>query len=113
MTDMYRVTTEFTGLPGMPGYNTIYGDSAISSADDFITLVGEFWGTYAANHLNDACTSVTFGVCQTVDPTTGNTTGTAGSGSDITHTGSAHGDAIPFSSQGLVQIHTGVYVGGR
>jgi hypothetical protein len=97
----------------MPAFNTLYGDSAVSSADDFITIVGDFWTTYAANHLNDGCTFTTFGVCTVVDPTTGQPTGTAGSGPDISATGSAHGDPIPYSSQGLGQIHTGVYVNGR
>lgn len=119
MSDLYRVTTVFTGPQGMPGTHTIHGQASIQSANDFITLVGEFWGRLmggfgsGSSGLATGLTSTTLGTCDVIDSSTGQITGTDGDGSDIVHTGNGTAEPLPHFVQGLAQVQTVLFINGR
>jgi hypothetical protein len=112
---MLEITTVLsgTGVVG-GGVNRLYwGGTSGSDAEAAAFAVNEFWDA-----LNGAMTNeVTFtiqNVANVIDPATGDilaaigpiTTYDAIQGTDGTHT-------LPLASQGLIHLHTGVYLGGR
>lgn len=119
MSDIWRCTTEFTGIAGLPGYNTLYANSTEGSASDFVTLVGEFWTRLcngfgsSSGGLQSGLVATTRGLMDVVDSDTGHNTGTVSGGSDVISNGNGTGTPLPRQCQGLISVKTASYFGGR
>lgn len=119
MSTIWRCTTEFTGIAGLPGYNTVYASSTTGSASDFVTLVGEFWARLTSGFgsssggLQAGLIATTRGLMDEVDSDTGSTIGTVDGGSDVVNTANGTSTPLPRQCQGLVSIKTATYFGGR
>lgn len=110
---MLRVTTQWTGLQGMPGYTTLHydGPDDQAGADFAAALTEEIWAGLDAQ-VWSGVTSLVLPNVEAIDPVSGSTIGSFG----VTTTPNAHaasGDPQPVATQGLVQLRTGTYVSGR
>lgn len=110
---MYRVTTQWTGLPGMPAYTNLHfeggGDPAEAAA--LADLVEALWAALDAQVSSRAASYVLPDVAE-VDPATGAVLATFPATTAIDQKAGA-GDAQPFAVQGLVRLRTGTYLQGR
>jgi hypothetical protein len=119
MTDLWRVTTVFTGLPGLPGTNTLHANTTEQSASDFKTLVGEFWHTILTNDdsgssgMASPLVATTLGQFDVIDSDTGQVTGTANAGDDVINNGNGTSEVLPYATQGLIRLVTTLFIGGR
>lgn len=108
---MYRIQTEFTGLPGTPYLSTMYFNEVAGSVEDAHAAVAAFWGDLA----NDLCGGLVWEVLPDVaiiNATTGLTTGVE---TVPVVQGEASGAAspLPYATQGLIRWSTGIFEGGR
>lgn len=110
MVDAKRVRTEWTGLPGGSALTTVYFPLG-ATTQGAIDGMDAFWTSLAARIANDAAWSVQADV-ETIDTSTGNIisvdsgTANAGAGSDAN-------PMLSLGTQGLLNLRTGVYLGGR
>lgn len=108
---MLRVTTVITGYDGAPCYNNLfYGlDNRPQDALNHTRAVWEglvtVMGVNARVNIDP--------VMAVIDPATGVITGTATGDPGDEMVGTYAGDILPPATQGLLQIRTGSYVGGR
>lgn len=110
---MLRVTTQWTGLQGMPGYTTLHfsGPDDQAGADFAASLTEAIWAGLDAQ-IWSGITSLVLPNVEAIDPVTGATTGSFGV-TTTPDTKAASGDPQPVATQGLVQLRTGLYVAGR
>lgn len=119
MSTLWRVTTEFTGISGLPGYNTLYFNNTEQSASDVLAAVSQFWGRLCSGFgsssggLQSGMVATVRGIFEEVDSDTGQATGTTTAGSDQVLTANGTGTPLPRQCQGLVSIKTATYFGGR
>lgn len=110
---MLRIQTFWTGLPGGPGVTNMFfgGDDGISEAEDAVLRVGAFF-TYLAPAIRTGVTATVSGEVAVITPEDGDIvdmyslTYTPAAGSNSTQ-------PLPFNVQGLAQLTTGTFVGGR
>lgn len=110
---MYRVVTEWTGLPGMPAYTNLHfeGGSDPAEAQAVADLVEALW-TSLNPIVNTAATALVLPDVQQIDPASGAVLNSYGvTTAPVEMNGS--GNLQPFASQGLVRLRTNSYVGGR
>lgn len=107
---MKRVRTVFTGVAGTPYYSNLYFADEMD-AQDAVDEVKAFWDICAEFMVNDCAFSVD-GTVVTIDPTTGEITGSFAASGD-TGQGTSTTEMLPRADQLLVQWPTGVYVEGR
>lgn len=112
MAEFYRITTEWTGPPGTPWYSTHVAVKNFSAdAGDYGALVVAFWEVLDGQMFN----AIDGRVLETVDVFESDTGATVGveswDGADISP--SSADNPLPYATQGLLQLRTGVYVGGR
>lgn len=109
---MLRVRTQFTGTSGLPGLSNLYfngGDTADAQA--VATQVAGVWNTMKTRMANQVTYLVEPLVAE-MDQATGeiiqlhNVTGGTGTGLEST-------TPMARATQGLVQLRTGFYLGGR
>lgn len=112
MTSLHRLTVVYTGLPGLPGTNTMYADSGNITAADFVSAVHDFFNDIK-NNLCNTLTITILGDVEEIDSTTGNVTSVTSTGGNDIQQGGNSGDPLPLVCQGLVQWRTGVFFGGR
>lgn len=110
---MYRVTTVFSGtLITGGGINRLYfADTGGLTAQNAVTAAGNFWNAIRPQ-MSTSVTWTTQPIVDVMDPVSGNIT------SQIPVTGSSfsgtNGAAqIAKATQGLLQLRTGIFVGGR
>lgn len=109
---MWRVRTVMTGVAGAPYYNNLFfNDTGDPPTTALITEVKEFWASLA-DYSSLAMQGVVEAQMVEIDPATGDIV-SAVSGTAGTFTGGRSGATIPPSSQGLLQVTTGTYEGGR
>jgi len=110
MATMTRVRTIFTGVVGTPWYSNLYfaGDG-----DDqaYTEIVGDFWADCAAQMYNQI-TWATEAAVTHMDTVTGQPTG-VGSVTPRSGSGASGGQPLPYSTQLLITMSTGVYRNGR
>lgn len=114
-TNMARVETIVTGVPGAPYYIRGHFDALDSDPDDMIAA----WHTFNTGGVGATTTNfptgasiVTSGVINLVDPATDSVVGVL-SGSSISSGGTGTSPLAPLASQVLTNWRTGIYVGGR
>ena len=110
-----RVTTRISGLGGSPGYSRQhFGFTGDESEDDAVlaaSAVADMWE--ALNNM--IYVGVTMQIepeVQRINPATGTVTG-AFVVDEPAIVGSSPDTPLPWSTQGLLQLRTGVYSGGR
>jgi hypothetical protein len=108
---MYRTRTEWSGLPGFPGLQTLYWAASAGSAQ---AAVDELAASYtgAASLIDNSLDWVIRSDVEEVDPTTGQVTGLI-SVTGATDDGSQAAAAMSLGTQGLVWLRTGVWRNGR
>ena len=112
VSNLKRITVRYSGLPGLPGTNTLYGhEDGVSAADQVAAVLA--FVTSVAGTQNDALDIAVDGIVEIVDSTTGQVTGTDDTGAGGSVSGGNGTDLLPTSTQLLVQLRTGVYFGGR
>lgn len=110
-TPLFRIRTEWTGLAGGSGLTTTFFDESTFGVQQTIDKMADFWSSLDSVINTEATWSVA-GDADIIDPTTGNIiavesgTAVSGGGTDISATLSA-------GTQGLLNLRTGVYAGGR
>lgn len=109
---MLRVTTQWVAFQGAPYYSTMFFDGSLSTeAQNAVTAVAQFWTTIA-DRINSDTDATVLGEVQVVDPATGETTAQYDVGNEAVASTAAN-TPLPWSTQGLVQWRTGVFLGGR
>ena len=109
---MYRVRVTWTGTPVQGGgLSTFYFNDGGGTAQQAATAVSTFLGTLDAN-LSTALAWTTEGDVDSIDPATGDLTGTTSvaTGSGV---GSNVAEVLPPAAQGLLRLRTGLIVAGR
>nr|CRY97409.1 hypothetical protein [uncultured prokaryote] len=110
-----RVRTVMTGVAGAPYYSNMYfdilGGGTSFDAEPLITGVQTFWQTINGA-LTEPLVGTVDGVVQVYDEVTGNAIG-AQSTTNETFVGSATAGGLPKATQGLIELRTGMYAGGR
>jgi hypothetical protein len=112
MSHIKRITVLYTGAPGLPGTNTLYGHENGDTARDQVEAVGTFVGSLSTS-LNTAITATVMGQVEIVESSTGQVVGIDATGDDIVVEMSDTATPLPFTTQLLVQIRTGVFNNGR
>lgn len=109
---MYRVRTNISGGITGPGLSTFYfNDTSPATAQHAADAVHTFWDSIKNRVVN----TVTFQVdptVYTIDVTTGHPTlVTPVTAAPVV--GQSTADPLPYSLQGLIEMHTGFFPGGR
>lgn len=108
---IYKVRSIWSGGPGGEGVTTTYWDPAAGTPQDAVTAIEDFW-TDVRTVVGGGWNVRTDSVVLTMDEATGQIT--AGTGVTVaTVTFGDGNDPLPPATQGLVQLRTGAYVGGR
>ncbi len=106
-----RIRTEFTGVAGSPAYSNLYFDASTLDAGVYQTAVLDMWGALT-NLIEDGVTATMINPIPIIDVTTGQVVDVAvGDGGSAAMADS--GDPLPPMTNGLMQFHTGTFVGGR
>ncbi len=102
---MLRCTVEYTGLPGLPGYNTIHflGTTA-ADAQICVNKLDTFFNSFETL-LVDRLTITVSGEVKDIDPATGDTEAVY-QVPPVVILPSNTADPIPMASQGLARIRT-------
>lgn len=113
MASILRVRTTWTGYQGVPYLSTHYftrtdGDSAGYAAD----AVQALW-TGCVDVISSSLSWNVEPEVAVLDSTTGALTGVDNIGGGESGTGTASGEILPFSTQGLIRWQTGDVVSGR
>lgn len=110
---MLRVTTRWSGPAGGPFYSTFHFDgNSQAIADDAAGAAVTFWNGMQAALTSQISRQVLPEVLA-IDPVTGNALGSyVTAGGDLT-AGGATGAPLPWTTQGLIRLRTGLYVAGR
>lgn len=88
-----------------------FGSTSLSDAPTAASSVLAFW-TGCKSRISSSMSISLDPLALLVDPATGKPTDAAGvSGTPVT--GTATGDVLPYATQGLLHLPTGVYVNGR
>jgi hypothetical protein len=110
-TTVARVRSVFTGVAGSPAYVNTYFDADSTSAGAYQAAMLIFWGDLQNAIRADANVEM-LNPIPIVSSLTGQVVDVAvGDGGTVDFADSA--DPLPTANQLLVQLHTGVFVGGR
>jgi len=112
MSNLKRVTSVWSGLPGLPGTTTLYFHEDGVSTHDQVAAVVTFFNAIKA-YLKSGCVVTVNSVAEIIDSTTGLATGLDDTGAGAAVSGTSAGDKLPPSTQALVQWRTGVFFTGR
>lgn len=108
---MHRVATIFRGFTGSPYYSQLYFDAGGQTAQQAADAVAAFWNDLEG-HMGDGLTWEVVTPVDVVNPVNGQITSQEAVTPD-SGAGTISTNILPPSSQGLVQLRTGVFVGGR
>lgn len=111
VTHIARLRAEFTGVAGTPAYVNWYVEATTLDAGVYQTNMLDAWDAESGLFSSDVtCTMIN--PIPIIEVASGAVVDVAvGDGGSTT--GSAAGELLPRATQGLLQLHTGVYVGGR
>jgi len=106
-----RVRTVFTGVTGAPAYSNLWFDADSSTAGAYQTAVLNMWTALAAR-IKSPVLATMVNPIPIINVGTGEVVDVAiGAGGTTTATQAS--ESLPFTTCGLAQIHTGVFVGSR
>lgn len=110
---MYRVTTQFLGIPGTPAYNQLnfLGSGVQAEASACHAAVTALWNAIDALIATPATCTVLGDVAE-VDEATGQVTAVYPV-APTNNSFAGPGDMQPYVCQGLVRLRTGSYLNGR
>jgi len=113
MSQIDRVRSLYTGLPGMPGVTTMFFDPAEGlNPQDLVDRISDFWNSLLTS-LADGMTITVEPIVDSINSDTGEVTSSTGVTPPTPTNCSDTADNLPFATQALVQLRTGVYFGGR
>lgn len=112
MTDLMKVTTEFTGVTGSPYYSTTY-----ASTTGGLVAVDAIYGVHTLWHslrgiIKSDLSWTTLGVVDVIDSGTGHVTGVM-TDSPLSDAGTLTDPAMPTQVQGLIEWSTGHFINHR
>lgn len=111
-----KLEAEITGIGGGPGYSRMFFDVADASpgSTDMGFAEAAWRGLWfeLQNFISNQVTISFPSEAQIVDPATGNATGVTSVDIESV-TGLSADEPMPWATQGLVRLRTGVYSGGR
>lgn len=127
VSDIWRITTTLTGLPGLPGISTLFwersdGEEPIPGTRDpadVLDEVGDFWDTLCtgggsgSGGLATGLVATTSAVFTRLDSDNGEAIAFDSGGTDRVANGNGTGERIPYANQGLIRWHTGHFRRGR
>lgn len=114
-TNMARVESVLTGVPGSPYYSRAYFDALAGTPDDMIAAWHNFvtvGGGGSSVSLPTGAVVTTGGTLEVVNPVSGEVEGVLLGSTSVT-TGTGTQDLAPTATQILTHWRTGVYAGGR
>lgn len=112
MASFFRILTVHTGTPGSPYYtNLVAVDNGTEPGSTYAQFVLDFWNALGNSRVSGAVATVQPQI-DTFESDTGATTGVE-TWSGGTSPGTSTEQPLPPATQGLIQLRTGVYVGGR
>lgn len=106
-----RVRTEFTGVAGSPGYSNLYFDASTVDAGSYQAAVLSAWDNNSGA-IDDAVTMTMVNPIPIISVASGQVVDVAIGPGGSTN-GSSAGEPLPPATSGLLQLHTGQFVGGR
>lgn len=109
---MIRVRAVWEGLAGGEYLSTYIFNGGAGAAQDAANAVHTCLSGLVGNFANDLAVRVQPDV-DVVEPLTGQVTSRVGVAAPAAVFGSALGDLLPLSTQGLITLRTGVFVAGR
>ena len=107
-----KVQTVHTGVPGSPFVSTMYFTFVAGQADQTLANVLECWGDLATVMHTDLVSTVEREQVL-IEDTTGAATGTELAAGPNAIGATDAFEPMPAATQGLIQLRTGTYVGGR
>ena len=111
MTSISRVRTVFTGVAGTPWYSNMYFTWVSGQTQAHIDLVEAFW-TFLVGQIDTNVTATIESDVPVINDATGDITSVeSGTAQFVNFTGG--GNVLPQATQMLLNLNTGVYVGGR
>lgn len=110
---MLRTTSVGTGLAGSPYYTTLYWAGTDQADADDAVLAHQAYLVRCQNFQNQGLSSQVNPEVQSVNPTNGDVINTFITATQTPTAGVSSTASIPRANQILVQLRTGVYVGGR
>lgn len=113
MTNLFRVQPVWTGGPGLPGTNTLYGSEGDVAVTDMRTELEAFYGVWCDNHCSDDITVTIPSTGDIIDHDTGGLVGVWTSGSPIVIPGTQSTERLALADQVLVSLLTDSIFGGR
>jgi hypothetical protein len=111
MTVIQRIRTVFTGVAGTPWYSNLYVTATEADAQAEVNIIDGFWEDIKAQMKSTVNWTVE-GTVANIDDATGQIVGFSSNDSQ-TGSGADVGDALPYATQGLIRLRTGVFMGGR
>lgn len=112
MTSVFRVRTDITGGSGGAELGTLFfQDNGVLTAQNAATAAYTFWNSIKA-YIHPSVSLQVEPLVTSVDVVTNQPVGgTSTTTSAVVGTGST--DPLPWATQGVLQLQTGVYIGGR
>lgn len=111
MPSILRVRTVFTGVAGTPWYSNVYLNDDGGEVQIGLDQMAAFWGGLATL-MKSGITWTVEDQAAVINDATGEVVSVA-SGSGDTGAASSSGNALPYQTQALASLHTGVFNGGR
>lgn len=111
MSTLFRVRTAITGGPGGAELSTQFFNAASTTEQDAADAVRAFWAT-CASRISAAYTFQVESLVYSIDSANGQATSTAGT-TTLPVTGGDLGEKLPGNVNGVVRVHTGLFIAGR
>nr|CRY97308.1 hypothetical protein [uncultured prokaryote] len=107
-----RIQTVWSGVDGTPYYTNLFFDAAVGDIDDLIGSVSTFWNSVTLN-VTENLTWVIDPAVPLIEVSTGQIISVAISSIEADGEGSGAETQLARFTQGLMQLRTGVFAGGR
>lgn len=111
LTQVFKVRSVFTGLPGGPALTTTYFRTSGSSPQGAADQMRAFWNFLAPTITAGAAIQIADEVL-TIETATGNIIASDATTTAVVNSSGA-GDALSRGTSGLLNLNTGVYFNGR
>lgn len=113
MTNLFKMVVEYSGLEGLPGTNTLFGDEGDIAVSEMRSQINTFYSAWASSYMTNQVTITIPNSGDIIDSGDGSLIGVWTDGSPITVVGGSSGVWLPPATQALVQFKTSLVVAGR